>query len=137
MGNFALSGVLAYVRGTNLDTGDNLYHMMPINAKLTLEHTRGDWSSAFSFQAVDAKKDLQQVRNELGSAGYALLNVRSGYQWYLNEKASLRLDGGVDNLANRNYVLPLGGRYWIGDKTGFSAVPGMGRSVYGGLTFKF
>ncbi|MCK9912775.1 hypothetical protein MXD81_26710, partial [Microbacteriaceae bacterium K1510] len=28
-GRFDLSGVLGYVDGENLDTGDNLYHMMP------------------------------------------------------------------------------------------------------------
>ena len=49
----------------------------------------------------------------------------------------MRLDAGIDNLANRRYDLPLGGRYWVGDKTGNSSVPGMGRSIYGGLTFQF
>jgi len=137
LGNFGLSGVLGYVRGKNLDTGNNLYHMMPVNAKLILEYRHGNWSSAVDFQAVDAKKDVQALRNELRTAGYALVNLRTSYEWPFVERASLRLDAGIDNLGNRNYVLPLGGRYWIGDKTGFSAVPGMGRSVYGGLTFKF
>ena len=61
----------------------------------------------------------------------------SGYEWHFVERISLRLDAGIDNLANRNYVLPLGGRYLVGDKTGLSSVPAMGRSFYGGLTFKF
>ena len=52
-------------------------------------------------------------------------------------RRSLRLDAGLDNLTNRNYALPLGGRYWIGDKTGKTQVPAMGRSVFGGLTFEF
>ncbi|MBI4455814.1 MAG: TonB-dependent receptor [Acidobacteria bacterium] len=137
LGDFALSGVLGYVRGENLDTGDNLYHIMPLNAKLTLEHQRGNWSSAFDFEAVDANENVQAVRNELRTAGYALLNLQTSYQWHLTDRASLRLDAGIDNLGNRNYVLPLGGRYWVGDKTGSSSVPGMGRSFYGGLTFKF
>lgn len=137
LGGFALSGVLGYVRAENLDTGGSLYHIMPLNARVSLEHQRGNWSSAFDFQAVDAKTDVQAVRNELTTPGYALANVRTSYQWKLVERSSLRLDAGIDNLGNRNYVLPLGGRYWVGDKTGKSSVPGMGRSFFGGLTFQF
>ena len=136
-GEFALNGVVGYVRGKNLDTGGNLYHLMPVHGTLALEHRRGRWSSAAEFQAVDAKTDVQAVRNELRTPGYALFNIRSGYQQPLTERTSLRLDAGVDNLANRNYSLPLGGRYWIGDKTGNSSAPGMGRSVYAGMTFQF
>jgi iron complex outermembrane receptor protein len=111
--------------------------MMPLHGNLALEHHRGNWSSAFEFQAVDAKNDVEAVRNELPTPGYALFNIRSGYQWKLAERASVRLDAGIDNLANRQYDLPLGGRYWIGDTTGNSSVPGMGRSLYTGLTFQF
>ncbi len=136
-GSFALTGILGYVRGENLDTGGNLYHIMPLHGTLALEHRSGQWSSTLEFQAVDAKTDVQAVRNELRTAGYALVNLRSGYQWKLAETAGMRLDAGIDNLANRKYDLPLGGRYWIGDKTGNSSVPGMGRSFYGGLTFQF
>jgi iron complex outermembrane receptor protein len=137
IGALALGGVLAYLRGDNLDTGTPLYQIMPPNAKLTLDHRRGSWSSAFDFQAVNAKRRVQGVRNELPTPGYALLNVRTSYQWRLADNMALRLDAAVDNLANRNYVLPLGGRYWVGDKTGKSAVPGMGRSLSLGLTFQF
>jgi iron complex outermembrane receptor protein len=136
-GSFALAGVLGYVRGENLDTGGSLYHIMPLHGTLGLEHHRGQWSSTLEFQAVDAKTDVQAVRNELSTPGYALVNLRSGYQWKLIEGASIRLDAGIDNLGNRKYDLPLGGRYWIGDKAGNSSVPGMGRSIYGGLTFQF
>jgi iron complex outermembrane receptor protein len=136
LGKFALTGVLGYVRGENLDTGDNLYHMMPLHGNVALEHHRGQWSSTLEFQAVDAKTDVQAVRNELRTPGYALLNLRSGYKWKLVERASMRLDAGFDNLTNRQYVLPLGGRYWV-DKTGNSSVPGMGRSLYSGITFEF
>jgi iron complex outermembrane receptor protein len=137
LGGFALAGVLGYVRGRNLDTQGNLYHIMPFHGDLALEHRRGPWSNTLEFQAVDAKSDVQAVRNELPTPGYALLNLRSSYQWKLAESAGLRLDAGIENLANRNYDLPLGGRYWIGDKTGNSSVGGMGRSYFGGLTFEF
>src|ERR1035441_2407652 len=44
-GGLALTGVLGYVRGENLDTRDNLYHMMPLHGNLALEHHRGQWRS--------------------------------------------------------------------------------------------
>ena len=120
------------MRGKNLDTGDNLYRVMPVNSTLTLEHTRGPWSSAVAIQAVAAKTDVQAVRIELTTPSYTLVNVRSSYQW-----EHLRLDVGVENLLDRSYLLPLGGRYWVNDKTGSSSVPGMGRSAFGGLTLTF
>ena len=73
----------------------------------------------------------------LATPGYALLNLRTSYRWKLVESAGIRLDAGIDNLANRNYALPLGGRYWVGDKTGNTQLPAMGRSLFGGLTFEF
>ena len=83
----------------------------------------------------EAHEDDNPVRARLKAR--MLVNLCSGYQWKLVEGASMRLDAGIDNLGNRKYDLPLGGRYWIGDKTGNSSVPGMGRSIYGGLTFQF
>ena len=53
------------------------------------------------MKAVDAKTDVQAVRNELRTPGYALVNLRSGYKWKLVERASM--------LTNRKYDLPLGG----------------------------
>jgi iron complex outermembrane receptor protein len=129
MGRFALSGVLRYVRGRILDTGDNMYHMMPLHGVAALEHQRGEWSSALDFQAVDAKTDVEAVRNELATPGYALLRK-------LVEGTGLRLNAGIGNLTNRKYDLPLGGRYWA-DSTGMSSVPGMGRCFYTGLSFEF
>ncbi len=131
LGSFTVNGVVSYVRGRNLDHGDNLYRLMPLNARLTLEHTRGSWTGAVAWQAVAAKRDVQAARIELPTPGYALVNVRGGYEW-----PHLRIDAGVENLFDRNYLLPLGGRYWIGDKTGGSSVPGMGRTIFGGVTVK-
>ncbi|MBI4485517.1 MAG: carboxypeptidase regulatory-like domain-containing protein [Acidobacteria bacterium] len=131
-GAFDLTGVLGYVRGTNLQTGDNLYHMMPLKTKMTLEHHRGAWTGALELQTVAAKRYAQAVRNELQTAGYALVNLRGSYRWQF-----LQIDAGIENVSDRNYDLPLGGRYWVGDRTGSSSVPGQGRSIFGGLTLKF
>jgi len=131
IGRFTLNGVVGYVRGRILDTGDNMYRLMPLDARLTLEHRLDNWSSAVMLQGVAAKDRVQAVRNELTTPGYALINLRTGYQF-----RTLRVDVGLDNVADRRYILPLGGRYWIGDATGASGVPGIGRSLYLGLTAK-
>ena len=132
LGAFTLAGVASYVRGTNLDTGDNLYQIMPLTTRLAIEHRLGKWTGAVDVQAVAAKTDVQTVRIELPTAGYTLVNLRASYQWKL-----LRIDAGIENLFDRAYSLPLGGRYWVGDKTGATQVPGIGRSAFSGLTVSF
>ena len=83
------------------------------------------------------RRTCRPSETSCATPGYALVNLRTSYQWKLAEGAGLRLDAGIDNLTNRNYALPLGGRYWIGDKTGNTQLPAMGRSVFSGLTFEF
>jgi iron complex outermembrane receptor protein len=135
-GRFSLAGTLGEVRGENLDTKDNLYRLMPFHGDVSLRHELGGWSGALSLKAVDAKTRVDPVRIELPTAGFALLSFRGGYRWKLNEAASVRLDAGIENLTNRQYDLPLGGRYWT-DFNGTSSVPGMGRSFLTGLSFTF
>ena len=128
-----MTGVLSYVRGTNQDTGDNLYHIMPLNAKLALVQQAGAWTNTLEGVFVDAKTHVSQVRNELETSGYGLMNLRSSYQW-----KQLRVDAGVENVFNRFYDSPLGGAY-LGQRPMVygTAVPGMGRSLYAGLNLQF
>ena len=144
-GQWGLSGLLNYTRGENRDTGDDLYNIMPLNAQLTLSHALGAWSGALEWLAVSAKDHTSAVRNEIQTAGYSLLNLRTSVTWH-----SLRFDLGVDNLFDRSYDLPLGGAYLGQGRTmainppptdgtiGWGvAVPGMGRSLYAGVTVSF
>lgn len=140
-GNFTATGVLNYVRGkTSSGTDDNLYNMMPLNAKLAVVQHLNSWTNTVEAQFVAAKDDVSQVRNELKTGGYGLLNLRSSYAW-----KQARFDVGVENVFNRFYNYPLGGAY-VGQgrtmpPTGGSpygiAVPGMGRSIYAGVNVKF
>lgn len=73
------------------------------------------------------------------TAGYALFNLRSNYAW-----KRAQLDVGVENLLNRFYNYPLGGAYVGQGKTMSQTgvpygvpVPGVGWSVYAGVTVKF
>lgn len=146
-GAFSLAGTLSYLHGSNTapeapgSPGQQpLYHMMPLHGTLTLEHALGNWSNAFALQAVDARRDLQGVRLELRSPGYMLASLRTSYQRRIADPLGLRFDAGIDNLAGRDYILPLGGRYYGPTMAAIKAgaqVPGMGRSFYGGLTAQF
>lgn len=155
VGAFGLKGVLNYTNGKNTDTGDGLYNIMPLNAKLSITHKQGGWDDAVELAMVKAKDDVSQARNEVKTPGYALVNLRGSYAW---KKA--RLDFGVENLFDRQYYLPLGGAY-TGEGATMSfnreggnvsssamgtsgtaslwgtAVPGPGRSFYAGVTVKF
>jgi len=138
LGRFSTTGVLNYARGENRDTSDNLYNIMPLNATLAIEHQLGNWSNSFEWQMVDGKDDVSAVRNELETAGYGLLNFRGSYEW-----ARVRVDYGVENILDRFYAHPLSGAYvgegnvMGGGATWGIPVPGMGVSVFAGLTWTF
>jgi iron complex outermembrane receptor protein len=147
LGDLGLKGVLSYTHGQNRDTGDGLYNIMPLNARLTLTQQLGAWDNALEILGVSAKNRLSAARNEMRTAGYSLVNLRASYSWQ-----RLRLDFGVENLFDRYYEMPLGGAY-LGQGTTMSAslnnvangivplwgtpVPCMGRSLYAGINLKF
>lgn len=129
-GNLAVRGKLGWVRGINTDTGDGLFSIMPLHGKLLFEHTLGRWSSALEWEGAAAKTRVSEVRNELRTSGYGLLNLRTGYAW-----KNLHIDAGIDNLFNRLYYPPLGGAYvgqgrsmMLNTMTWGAPVPGKGRS---------
>lgn len=138
-GRFTATGMLSYVRGKNRTTDDNLYNIMPPNAKLAVVQRLGNWTNTIEAQLVDAKTNVSAVRNELQTPGYGLLHLRSSYEW-----KQARVDIGIENVLNKFYRYPLGGAY-VGQGTTMPgtlvpwgvAVPGMGRSVYAALTVKF
>jgi len=138
-GDFNLDGLFGYTRGINLDTHDNLYHIMPLNARLALNRTQGRWSNTLEWELVAAKTQVSAVRNEMPTAGYGLLNLRSTYKW-----KNMQLDFGMDNLLNRSYAAPLGGAYLGQGKTmGLNSVPwgvpvpGPGRSFNSAISVQF
>lgn len=144
VGEFGLKGLLNYTNGENRDTGDELYNIMPLNAKLTLMHKFGGWDNAIELVMAKSKSNGSDVRNEMHTPGYGLINLRGSYSW-----KQVRVDFGVENLFDKLYYLPLGGAY-TGQGTTMSSsttaattpkwgipVPGAGRSIYAGLNVKF
>ena len=63
----------SYARGENRDTDDNLYNIMPLNATLSLTQKLGAWRNTIEGEFVAAKDDVSQVRNEMETAGYGLV----------------------------------------------------------------
>lgn len=137
-GTVTATGMLNWVKGKNGATDDNLYNIMPLNAKLALVQKMGSWTNTIESQLVDAKSDVSHVRNELTTAGYGLLNLRTRYEW---KQASFDL--GIDNALDKSYANPTGGAYvGQGSVMGTAAVygipvPGAGRSIYAGVSVKF
>lgn len=138
-GSFTANGVLNYVQGENETTGDNLYNIMPLNVRLAVEQRLGGWSNIAEVELVKAKTDVSATRNEVETGGYGLFHLRSSYEW-----KQVRFDVGIENVFDRFYNHPLGGAYLGQGKTMSGTdvpwgvtVPGMGRSIYTGLTFKF
>jgi iron complex outermembrane receptor protein len=151
LGNWGLRGQISYTNGTNMDTGDGLYNIMPLAGKAALTQQIGGWNNALEVIGVKGKHRVSEVRNEVETAGYALVNLRTSYTW-----SRVRFDFGVENLFDQMYYMPLGGAYTgqgatmslnrevgvIGTNGGTQslwglAVPGAGRSLYAGVNVKF
>jgi len=143
IGDIAGRLVASYARGENKDTGDDLYNIMPLNAKLVFTQTLGAWQNTLEGEFVADKEDVSRVRNEMRTSSYGLAHLRSSY-----EREGWRAEIGIENLFDRAYDAPLGGAY-VGQGTTMTIppapneprwgtpVPGRGRSIYGGLTLKF
>lgn len=142
-GRFSTGLTGSYTRGENDETGDDLYSVMPLNATLSLTQDLGRWRNTLEGEFVDSKGDVSQVRNEMETASYGLLNFRSRY-----DAGRWNVELGVENLFDRFYEHPLGGAY-VGQGTTMmnpmppnqprwgTPVPGTGRSVYAAMNLRF
>jgi len=138
-GSFTVKGAMSYTHGRNTTTGDGLYNIMPLHGKVAVSQKLGHWTNTIETRMVAAKDDISQVRNEIKTGGFTLVNLHTSYTW-----KKLRIDVGIDNLFDRYYALPQGGAYLGQGKTMSIkavpwgvAVPGMGRSIYTSLNYKF
>ena len=133
-----VSSSLAYVRGRNNNTHDNLYRIMPLNLKVALEQISGSWRNNLELVAAKRKVRVSSIRNEHQTPGYSLVNIASNYSY-----KSAQINFSLTNIFDRKYSEPLGGTYigqgatmMTGVKNG-TAVPGMGRSFNVGVLYNF
>lgn len=139
-GTYTLATGFSYTDGTNRDTGDNLAQIMPLTIDVSLNHSIGSWNHDFELQLVGERDEVSEVRNEIATDSYTLLNARGSY----NFSDDLRLDYGIENIFDEYYEHPLSGAYTGQGKTmngtGIAwgqRVPGKGRNIYMGVTYDF
>jgi iron complex outermembrane receptor protein len=138
-GDWGAGAVLSFTRGRDLDAGTDLYNVMPLDARVSLDHRLGAWSSRAELQVVGAKTRVDSIRQELPTAGYSLVNLETSYSY-----KAVTIRASVENLLDRTYGLPLGGVdfYEYNNLVSvppdrLSAVPGFGRSINVGVTARF
>lgn len=136
LGQTRLSVTLSWVHGQNLTDHTPLYHQMPLNILASVRHEVGSFSGAVEVNWVDSKTRVDTARNEPTTAAYALVNLRTAYQW-----KAWRLSIDIENLLDKGYFLPLGGLslgdYKASGRTDLRPVAGRGRSVNVGLSRRF
>ncbi|HEY9090697.1 TonB-dependent receptor [Parasphingorhabdus sp.] len=133
-GTARLTARASWLHGENLTDGGPLYHQMPFNAALGLEHRIGDLETRIDLSYVSEKDRVDPTRNEPQTESYALLDVQLAYRI-----DNVRLTLGANNLFDKAYFAPLGGMS-LGDLKATGAlrpVPGRGRSVNAGVTLSF
>jgi len=129
-----LSASLAYVHGDNLTDGGSLYHQMPLDVKLGIQHRQGKVEAGLDVEWVAEKNRIDLTRNEPRTNDYALVNLRLAYSL-----GPVRLSVEAENLFDTGYDLPLGG-VSLGDYKAsgiLRPVPGRGRSVNFGVSASF
>lgn len=130
-GNFDVSGTAGWVKGMQIDNGNSLYHMQPLNADVRLNQYLGGWSSSLDLRLMDKKSITDPLQNEPITPGFAILNWRASYQWQ-----NITVAIGVDNIFNKQYYDPNGGVYVSGGEYSLP-LPAMGRSFNAGVKVTF
>lgn len=133
--NWRLDGVLSYVRGKDKDGNDNLYRVAPLNNRLTLTWEQDKLSASLESVLYASQSKTASYNDEDKSAGYGLLNLYSQYQL----SSDLRINAGIENLFDKDYVDHLTGYNRNGDSdipVG-DRLPGRGRNFFVSAALSF
>jgi len=133
--NLAIDGVASVVRGERRDADDYLYRLAPDNASVGLDYRRGRYMFRGEFVAYRRQDRVAAYNGETETAGYALVNLEFGWA----PLPSLTLEAAVQNLLDREYRDHLTGLNRAGgsDIPIGERLPGAGRSIAAGLTYRF
>ncbi len=127
--HWRLSGVVDVLRAEQRDGGEDLYRMPPANALINLQYTRGALSLSGEAQGYARQDRVSGINSETESSGYVLLNLNA--VWALNDQ--VRINMGIENLADRVYRDHLAGVYRVGANPDLALgerIPGAGRNAY-------
>jgi len=103
--NVKLSGIASYVRGKRDDINDNLYRIMPLNARVNLHYQQDNWQTNLSLHAYNKQTDVSKLNDEKVSAGYTVVDWQVDYFVMPN----LVVRAGINNLLNKQYSAHLAG----------------------------
>jgi hypothetical protein len=111
--------------------------MVPLNARVNLDEAVKGFAGGVGVEAVGRERNVDPLRYEQQTPGYALVNLRASY-W----RGALEASGGVENLLNKGYELPLGGVNMDGFLSGMQMgaielLTGRERSGFFSLTASF
>ena len=133
--NWALSGIVNYVRGEREDIDDSLYRIAPPNATVRLGYAGNNWALRLESVLYSAQEKVSDTNRERETAGYGLLNL--GASWQIS--SNLQLAAGVDNLLDKEYRDHLAGynRVKNPDIGLRERLPGTGTNVFARVNYSF
>ncbi len=129
-----LDGTISYVRGKRRDTGDDLYRIAPLNARVGLTYEEATWSAKAEVVGYAAQNKVSSENTEAKTGGYGLLNLRGEYV----PASQVTIAFGIENVLDKKYADHLGGynrnnqNADVGTTGGNQAnrLPGPGRNMY-------
>tara|TARA_R110001592_G_scaffold357416_1_gene660692 strand:- start:288952 stop:291021 length:2070 start_codon:yes stop_codon:yes gene_type:complete len=132
---WAVSGIVNYVRGERDDIDDNLYRIAPPNATFRLNYAQANWSAAVEGVIYDKQNQVSETNSEQKTSGYGIVNLSGTWQ----ATNSLQLAVGVDNVFDREYQDHLNGynRAANPDISTGTRLPGYGVNAFARLLYEF
>ncbi|MEM8661278.1 MAG: TonB-dependent receptor, partial [Pseudomonadota bacterium] len=133
--NWALSGIVNYVRGERDDINDNLYRIAPPNATFRLSYAQPDWSASIESVLYDEQNDVSETNSEQTTSGYGIVNISGTWQ----ATDALQLAAGVDNLFDNEYENHLNGYNRVNnpDIARGDRLPGYGINAFARVMYSF
>ena len=137
LGQGKIGCVAGWLHGERTDSSTPLYQMMPLHARVNLDETAKGFAGGVGVEAVDRKRNVDPLRLEQQTPGYALVNLHAEYR-----RKFLSVSAAGDNMLNKRYELPLGGvnvdDFLAGMGMGAIApLTGRGRAGFFSLTARF
>lgn len=131
----SVDGVATYTRGRRTDVPDNLYRLVPLNARIGLTYSNETWSFNTQVVAYGSQKKVAAFNDEQPTAGYEIVNAAIAWM----PSSSIRLEARVDNLLDATYQEHLAGINRAGgsDIAIGSKLYGAERTLGAGIIYSF
>ena len=123
--NFKWSGQLVYSYGSDY-RNENLPFISPIRYSSSLSYSKVRFHSEMVFFGNTTQTQYSPIYGEKRTADYAILNVTSGYLFYI-EKSKLNAKIGIENIFDAYYST----------FSDWNNIPRKGRDFFLNLTFDF